>query len=62
VPKWRGIRKVTEFLVLRKTLQIISSVSNHTSCRQIFEDYNILMLSSLYILKIICYIKNMKFL
>jgi hypothetical protein len=41
-------------------LQIISGVSCHTSCKQIFKDYSILTLSSLYILEVICVIKKYK--
>jgi hypothetical protein len=39
---------------------MISGVSNHTSCRQIFKDYNILTLFSLYILELVCFIKRYK--
>jgi hypothetical protein len=42
------------FKLQNKALRIISGVSYHTSCRQIFKDYIILSLSSLYILEVIC--------
>jgi hypothetical protein len=42
------------FKLQKKVLQIISVVT--TSCRQIFKDYNMLMLSFLYILEVICFI------
>jgi hypothetical protein len=48
------------FKLQKKVLQIISGVSKRTSCRQIFKDYNILTLSSLYILEVICFIKKYK--
>jgi hypothetical protein len=35
------------FKLQKKVLKIISGVSNYMSCRQIFEDYNILTLPSL---------------
>jgi hypothetical protein len=54
--------KVTKFLNCKKkkkVLRIISGVNNHTSCRQIFKDYNILT-SSLYTLYVTCFIKKYK--
>jgi hypothetical protein len=50
----------TIFKLQKKALQIISGVSNRTSCRQIFKEYNILTLPSLYILEVICFIKKYK--
>jgi hypothetical protein len=50
----------TIFKLQKKVLQIISVVSNRTSCRQIFKDYNNLKLSALYILEVICFIKKYK--
>jgi hypothetical protein len=49
------------FKLQKKVLRIISGVSNHTSCRQIFKDCNISTLSSLYILEVICFIKKYKY-
>jgi hypothetical protein len=46
--------------VQNKALRIISGVNYHMSCRQIFKDYNILTLSSLYILEVISLIKKYK--
>jgi hypothetical protein len=48
------------FKLQKKVIQIISDVSNHTSCRQIFKDYNILTVTCLYILEIACHIKKYK--
>jgi hypothetical protein len=48
------------FKVQTKALHIISGVSYHMSCRQIFKDYYILTLSSLYILEVIYFIKKYK--
>jgi hypothetical protein len=44
----------------KRVIRIISGVSKHTSCRQVFKDYNILSVTCLYILKIVCYIKKHK--
>jgi hypothetical protein len=46
------------FKLQKKALRIISGVSCHMSCRQILTDYNILTLSSLYILEVIYFIKT----
>jgi hypothetical protein len=43
-----------------KCLNLINSVSNCIVCRQIFENYNILTLSSLYTLEVICFIIKYK--
>jgi hypothetical protein len=45
------------FKLQKKALQIICGVSYHTSHGKIFKDYDILTLSSLYILDVICFIK-----
>jgi hypothetical protein len=46
------------FKLQKRVIRIISGVSKHTSCRQIFTDYNILTVTCLYILEIACYIKK----
>jgi hypothetical protein len=48
------------FKLEKKVIWIISGVSKDVSCRQIFKDYNILMVACLYILEIVCYIKKYK--
>jgi hypothetical protein len=58
---WGGNNESNKiFKLQKKVLRIISGVSNRTSCRQIFKDYNILTLSSSYILEQICFIKKYK--
>jgi hypothetical protein len=49
------------FKLQKRVLPIISGVSNRTSCRQIFKDYNVLTLPSLYILKVVCFIIKHKY-
>jgi hypothetical protein len=50
---WDGFNESNKiFKLQKKVLRILSAVSNHTSCRQVFKDYNILTLSSLYILEV----------
>jgi hypothetical protein len=52
---------VITFLNCKKSvIRIISGFSKHTSCRQIFKDYNILTVACLYILETVCYIKKYK--
>jgi hypothetical protein len=46
----------------KKVLPLLSDVSNHTSCTQIFQNYNILKLSSLHIPEVICFIQNLNIL
>jgi hypothetical protein len=48
------------FKLQRRVILIISGVSKHTSCRQIFKDYNILTVTCLYILEIVCNTKKYK--
>jgi hypothetical protein len=56
---WGGDRASDRIFKLQKhDLQVICGVSSHMSCRQIFKDYNVLTLSLLYILDVICFIKN----
>jgi hypothetical protein len=60
---WGGDRVSNSIFKLHKcVLRVISGAGSHTSCRQIFKDYNILTLPSLYILEVICFIKNIRFL
>jgi hypothetical protein len=56
---WGGDRVSHSIFNLQKrVLRVICSVSSRTSCRQIFKDYNILTLPSLYILEVTCFIKK----
>jgi hypothetical protein len=48
------------FKLQKQVLRVIYGVSSLTSCRQIFKDYNVLTLPSLYILEVICFIKKQK--
>jgi hypothetical protein len=48
------------FIIQKKMLQTIKGVNNRVSCRQIFKDCKILTLTSLYILKVLCYLKKNK--
>jgi len=56
-----GINKITTYLNCKtRVIQMISGVSRHTPCTQIFKDYNILTVASLYMLEVVCYIKKYK--
>jgi hypothetical protein len=56
---WGGDRESSRIFKLQKqVLQVNYGVSSHTSRRQIFTDYNVLTLPSLYILEVICFIKK----
>jgi hypothetical protein len=46
------------FELQRRILRLMSSVNNHTSCREIFKDYRILTVACSYLLEIICHIKK----
>jgi hypothetical protein len=48
------------FIMQEKILQTIKGVNNRVSCRQVFKDYKILTLTSLYILEVLCYLKKNK--
>jgi hypothetical protein len=48
------------FKLQKRVIRIISGASTNSSCRQIFKDYNILTVASLYILEVICFIKKYK--
>jgi hypothetical protein len=51
--------KVISYLNYKKTvIAIINGVSNYTSCRPTFKDYNILTVASLYVIEVVCYIKK----
>jgi hypothetical protein len=51
---------IIKLSVTSEDIQIISGVNKHTFCRQVFKDYNILIVVSLHILDVICYIKKYK--
>jgi hypothetical protein len=58
---WGGASESNNtFKLQKKALRIISGVRYHMLCRQIFKDYSILTLSSLYISEVICFIKKYK--
>jgi hypothetical protein len=44
----------------KRVIRIISGTSTKTSCIQIFKDYNMLTVTCLYILEIVCFIKKYK--
>jgi hypothetical protein len=44
----------------KRVLRIISGLGKQESCRQIFKDYRILTVTSLYIFEVLCYIKKYK--
>jgi hypothetical protein len=55
---WGGDNESYQIFKLKKVIRIISYVSNHTSCRQIFKYYNKLTPSSLCIIEVICFGKR----
>jgi len=42
------------FKLQKRVIQIISGVSKHKSCRQIFKDYSTLTVTSLCALEVVC--------
>jgi hypothetical protein len=56
----RGRVSDSIFKLQKRVLRVISGVSSRTSCTQIFKDYNVLTLPSLYIMEVICFIKKYK--
>jgi hypothetical protein len=58
---WGGSSdSISIFKLKKRVIRIISGASTNSSCRQIFKDYNILTVASLYILEVICFIKKYK--
>jgi hypothetical protein len=58
---WGGDRVSNSIFQLKNlVLRVISGVGSRISYRQIFKDYNVLTLPSLYILEVICFIKKQK--
>ncbi|PNF36177.1 hypothetical protein B7P43_G10683 [Cryptotermes secundus] len=58
---WGGDEESKSIFKLQKqVLRVISGISSRTSCRQIFKDYNVLTLPSLYILEVTRFIKKYK--
>jgi hypothetical protein len=58
---WGGDIENNKIFKLQKRVnRIISGTSRQTSCRQIFKDYNMLTVTCLYILEIVCFIKKYK--
>jgi hypothetical protein len=54
------VKVIPYFNLKKRAIQIISGVSKYMSCRQIFKDYSILTMASLYMLELACYIKKYK--
>jgi hypothetical protein len=50
------LRSATGWLAV----SIMSGVSKHTFCGQMFKDYNVLTVASWYMLEVVCYIKRYK--
>jgi hypothetical protein len=45
----------TVFKVQKKCLRLINGVNNQTSCRMLFDEFEILTVTSLYIFEILCF-------
>jgi hypothetical protein len=48
------------FKMQKRVLRVTGGLGKRESCRQVFKDYGILMVTSLYILEVLCYIKKHK--
>jgi len=46
------------FRIQKRVIMAMVGVSSRTSCRQLFKELNILMLASLYILEVTCFIRK----
>jgi hypothetical protein len=55
-----GSNSIKVFRMQKRVLRIISGLGKQESCRQVFKDYRILSVTSLYILEVLCYIKKYK--
>jgi hypothetical protein len=56
---WGGDSKSkTIFKLQKRIIRIISGVNRLSSCRQLFEDLNLLPLPCMYIFQLVCYIKS----
>ena len=58
---WGGEKKSTQiFQLQKKVIRLITGTHKCTSCRPIFRQFKILTLTSLYILEMLCFLKNIK--
>jgi hypothetical protein len=58
---WGGEGDSTKvFKMQKRVLRVIGGLGKRESCRQVFKDYDILTVTSLYILEALCYIKSTK--
>jgi hypothetical protein len=57
---WGRDRDSVIFFLQKKVSRLISGVKTHDSCRHIFIEYFILIVASLYILEVLCFIKKFK--
>jgi hypothetical protein len=48
------------FKIQKKGLRLINGVKNRVSCRNLFGDFKILIVTSLYIFEIMCFIKKIR--
>jgi hypothetical protein len=56
---WVGeLKSVKIFQLQKKVNRLITGVHKHESCRHIFRKLHILTLASLYILEVLCFIKQ----
>jgi hypothetical protein len=58
---WGGDKESKNIFKMQRVILVIRGVSNRTSFRQIFKDYNVLTLPSLYILGVVCFIIKHKY-
>jgi hypothetical protein len=51
---------VKVFRMQKEVIRLIAGIKKYESCRQIFKDYKILTMPSLYILEVLCFINKNK--
>jgi hypothetical protein len=54
------VTALSSFCMQKKIIRLIAGVKKYESCRQIFKDFKILTMSSLYILEVSCFINKNK--
>jgi hypothetical protein len=61
ITQWKGTKESIKILCIQKrVIRLITGLKRSESCRQTFKENRILTVTSLYVLKVICFIKKYK--
>jgi hypothetical protein len=57
---WPTLAYINYFNLQKRVIQSMCDTGAGTSCRQLFKDYKILTVTSLYVFEVLCFLKKYK--